>query len=184
MSVVNFDVTYVENRNRLTVFFRAVLQIPHALLVGVWGYANNLAGVIHWFIQVFTGKRNAGISTFSQNYLHYQARVSAYGGLLYDVYPNFGSERGQEPTMYQLDMTPDVNRVTVLFRIIVAIPAFIVAFLYGIGSLVCTILSWFSIVVTGKMPRGLFDFILKAQQYTARLGAYMALLTDVYPSVA
>lgn len=110
MSAVNFDVTYVENRNRLTVFFRTLLAIPHLVLVGVWGYANNLAGVIHWFIQVATGKRNEGISTFSQNYLHYQARVSAYAGLLYDVYPNFGAERGQEPTMYQLDMAPEVNR--------------------------------------------------------------------------
>lgn len=59
----------------------------------------------------------------------------------------------------------------------------ILVVLFGIGSMLCTVLSWFAIVITGKMPKGLFDFILKSDQLTARFNAYISLLTDEYPAV-
>ena len=41
--------------------------------------------------------------------------------------------------------------------------------------------AWFVIVVTGKMPRGLFDLMVLANSYTARTDAYLFLLTETYP---
>ena len=37
------------------------------------------------------------------------------------------------------------------------------------------------ILVTGKMPRGLFDLMVLANSYTARSDAYLFLLTETYP---
>jgi hypothetical protein len=37
------------------------------------------------------------------------------------------------------------------------------------------------IVITGKHPKGMFDFLLKFQQYWLQTSAYMLLLTDTYP---
>ena len=37
------------------------------------------------------------------------------------------------------------------------------------------------IVITGKMPRGLFDLMVLANSYTARSDAYLYLLTETYP---
>jgi hypothetical protein len=41
--------------------------------------------------------------------------------------------------------------------------------------------SWFVIVITGRMPRGLFDLMVLANSYIARSDAYIALLTETYP---
>ena len=41
--------------------------------------------------------------------------------------------------------------------------------------------AWFVILVTGKMPRGLFDLMVLANSYTARSDAYLYLLTETYP---
>ena len=43
------------------------------------------------------------------------------------------------------------------------------------------IISWFAIVITGKQPRGMWDFLLKAQRYTLQLQSYGLLMTDTYP---
>jgi len=43
--------------------------------------------------------------------------------------------------------------------------------------------SWFVIVITGRMPRGLFDLMVLAKPYIARSDAYIALLTETYPPV-
>ena len=37
------------------------------------------------------------------------------------------------------------------------------------------------IVITGKLPRGLFDLMVLANSYTARSDAYLYLLTETYP---
>ena len=41
--------------------------------------------------------------------------------------------------------------------------------------------AWFVILITGKMPRGLFDLMVLANSYTARSDAYLYLLTETYP---
>jgi len=41
--------------------------------------------------------------------------------------------------------------------------------------------AWFIILVTGEMPRGLFDLMVLANSYTARSDAYLFLLTETYP---
>ena len=41
--------------------------------------------------------------------------------------------------------------------------------------------AWVVIVITGKMPRGLFDLMVLANSYTARSDAYLYLLTETYP---
>ena len=37
------------------------------------------------------------------------------------------------------------------------------------------------ILITGKLPRGLFDLMVLANSYTARSDAYLYLLTETYP---
>ena len=93
MSQIVFDVTTNEEpRNRLTTAFRLILAIPHLILVSVWQYAVELVAVIQWFIILFTGKRNAGLSNFSNSSLGYATRVNSYTSLLFDDYP------GSSPT--------------------------------------------------------------------------------------
>ncbi len=181
MQQVVFDVPYTEARNRGTTAIRFILAIPHWILYGLWNEVTQLAAVIHWFICVFTGKRNKSIWDFSVASEAYGSRVNSYGGLLHDVFPPFLTEQGAVPSRYSLEYDESVNRLTVGLRIIWGIPALILAILIGIAAFFVAIVSWFAIVITGKHPKGMFDFLLKFQKYWLQTSAYMLLLTDTYP---
>ncbi len=181
MAQATLDIPYTEARNRGTVAIRIILAIPHYILSGLLAYVAQFLALIHWFIQVFTGKRNSGIYSFTAKYTGYSARVYGYIGLMFDEYPGFFDDQGKTPVRYEVSDDGKVNRLTVGLRLIWLIPAAIVGVLVGIAGYVLTVICWFIIVITGKMPRGQFDFLLRVHKYTAQLSAYGLLLTDEYP---
>ena len=181
MQQVVFDVPYSEARNRGTTAIRVILWLPHWILYSLWSEVTQLAAVVQWFICVFTGKRNKGIWDFSVAAEAYGSRVNSYGGLLHDVFPPFLTEQGAVPSRYSLEYDESVNRLTTALRIIWVIPALILAFLIGIAAFIVVVISWFAIVITGKHPKGMFDFVLKFHRYALQTTAYMLLLTDKYP---
>ena len=182
MAQVQLDVPYNEGpRNRGTVAIRLILAIPHMIIVQVWYYAVEIVAIIQWFIQVFTGKRNEGLFNFSNRWLGYAARTYTYTGLLFDEYPGFIDDNGKTPVQYNLDYAEPVNRLTAGLRLIWAIPAILVSMVLGIACFFVTVVTWFCILITGKHPRGQFDFQLKVHRYTLQTHAYVGLLTDDYP---
>ena len=73
------------------------------------------------------------------------------------------------------------NRWTVAFRVILAIPQFIVLWALGIGVFVVAILGWFAALFTGRMPPGFARFISQYIEYFTRVVAYTYLMRDEYP---
>ena len=73
------------------------------------------------------------------------------------------------------------NRLKTLFRIILAIPIVILRYVMGLLLEIGAVAGWFVILITGKMPRGLFDLMVLANSYTARSDSYLYLLTETYP---
>jgi hypothetical protein len=182
MAQVQFDIPYSDQpRNRGTVAIRVILAIPHEILMYVLQMVNSVVTLIHWFIQVFTGKRNAALTNFSTRYLNYATHVWTYAGLMYDPYPGFLDDNGQTPVQFSFVPDTEVNRLTVLLRIFWMIPAAIISYLLTIAGTLVTVISWFAILFTGTMPRGMFDFLLKAHRYVIQTVAYGTLLSDDYP---
>ena len=179
------DIPYSESRNRVTVLVRIILVIPHLVVYYVLNIAAQIATFAHWFIQVFTGKRNPGIAGFVSKVIAYQARILGYSGLLFDEYPGFFDDQGKTPARIDVQYSEGpVNRLTVALRLIWAIPAAIIAAVIGIAVEVVTIICWFAIVITGKQPRGMFDFCLKGHRFALQVNTYVNLLTDTYPKYA
>ncbi|CAN5861995.1 hypothetical protein BH24ACT6_BH24ACT6_12510 [soil metagenome] len=107
----DIQVQFTEPRNRLTVAFRLILVIPHAIIVGLWSYAVLLAAVGQWFVVLFTGKRSRGIWEFCNNWLGYAGRVYTYEFLLHDEWPPIGEDRiNSTPTRYTVQGGEDANR--------------------------------------------------------------------------
>jgi len=82
------------------------------------------------------------------------------------------------------EVTPqlsDRNRITALFRIVLAIPHLIIvsAFSYVVQAI--AIISWLAIVITGNMPRGLWNFTVGYMRWRTRANAYILLHRDEYP---
>ena len=184
MSAVTLDIEYTTPRNRLTNAFRLIWAIPHLIIVSVLSRLAQVLAVIQWFIVVFTGKRNRGLWDLGRNCIDWEVRAYAYAGMLYDTYPNFAFEKKDEPVTFVLDWDESVNRLSVALRIIYAIPAVLLMLLVAIGGFFVFIGTWFAILFTGKQPQGMFDFLVKAQRFGARVSAYLYLLTDTYPKFA
>lgn len=52
---------------------------------------------------------------------------------------------------------------------------------YGIAAAFVMIAAWISVLFTGSYPRGMFDFVVGLHRWQARVWAYLAFLTDIYP---
>src|ERR1700722_17840336 len=75
----------------------------------------------------------------------------------------------------------DQRRLTVLVRIILAIPHAIVLYVLGIASDVVALICWFAALFTGRLPDGLAGFQVGYVRWLTRFYAYVLLLTDVPP---
>lgn len=81
----------VNGRNRLTTFWllRAILAIPHLLVLGVLSYAAGAVAFIAWIIALVTGSVPAGLHNFLAGYFRWYARAYGYAFNLVDEYPPF-----------------------------------------------------------------------------------------------
>ena len=179
---VTFEADYVERRDRLTVFFRLILAIPLAIWLYVYAIVAYLAVVIAWFAIVITGSYPRGLYNFVAGFTRFLARFTAYTVLLCDSYPSFGgSDDPAYPVRMHFEPLEHYSRLKTFFRIILAIPILILRYVMNLMLEIGAIAAWFVIVITGKMPRGLFDLMVLANSYMARSDSYIALLTETYP---
>jgi hypothetical protein len=109
------------------------------------------------------------------------ARVGSFLGLMRDEYPSTDEEQAVH---MQVDY-PDATRLSrwlPLVKWLLAIPHYIVLFFLIIGAVFATIFAWFSILIVGRYPRGLFDFVVGVSRWAYRVQGYAFLLvTDRYP---
>lgn len=180
---VTFEADYLEHRNRLTTFFRLILMIPVAIVLYVFGIVASIAILIAWFAIVITGHYPKGLYSFVADFNRFLARVTAYGVLLTDAYPPFsGAEDPAYPVRMQFSgPLESYSRLKTFFRLLLAIPIMVMRYVMGLLLEIGAFAAWFVILVTGKMPRGLFDLMVLANSYTARSDAYVYLLTETYP---
>ncbi len=78
-----------EDRNRLTVGFRFILVIPHAIALFFLGIGAWVAMIIGAFAILFTGAWPEGLRRFVVGVWRWSTRVNAYYLLLVDDYPPF-----------------------------------------------------------------------------------------------
>jgi hypothetical protein len=170
-------------RSRLTVFFRLLLVIPHVILLALWGIVAQLAVIIAWFAALFTGRVPDGLHDFVGRFLRYSTRVSAYLFLLADPFPPFGSS-GSYPVDARIDAAEAQSRATVFLRILLAIPALLLAYVFRLVNQVVALLGWFYCLATGQMNEGMRNISAWLLRYELQTYAYLFLLTGRYPSLA
>ena len=172
-----------EERNRLTVFFRFFMVIPHFIWLCLYGIAFFVVVVIAWFAIVFTGRWPAALYDFAAGFMRYSGRVYAYLYLITDVYPPFdGGEHPEYPV--QLSIAPPkeaYSRLKTFFRIILAIPVYIVQYVFSIWLFVVAIALWVVAVITGNTSSGLTEAMRMPMAYYLRANAYFYLVTEDWP---
>ena len=164
-----------------------LLAIPHFVVLGVLGTVSTVVVIVAWFAVVLTGRLPAGIAGLQAMYLRYSIVVNAYASFLTTQYPPFDFDTSPaDPggSQASANFSPALegrNRLTVLFRAITLIPAYIYTALISIVGMVCLVLGFFAVLFSGRWPAGLRRMVVGAQTVGLRFSAYGLLLTDEYP---
>jgi hypothetical protein len=84
----------------------------------------------------------------------------------------------------RLVVTDDLERtrLTVFFRLILAIPHFIWVSLWGIAVALAALVNWFATLLMGRSPDALHGFIARFMRYATHVRAYALLVADPFPS--
>ncbi|WP_280244902.1 DUF4389 domain-containing protein [Nocardia abscessus] len=88
-----------------------------------------------------------------------------------------------DPIRVRGDLDPALSRWMWLVKWLLAIPHYVVLFFLHVAYVVLTIVAFFAILITGKYPRGLFDFNVGVMRWGWRVTFYAlsVLGTDKYP---
>ena len=190
---LTFSVDYPDRElNRVTTGFRIILAIPPLLLLALFGRPSFGAHPIGgpWLLLflpvlallVLRQKYPRWWFDFNVQLVRLTMRIESYVFLLRDEYPSVDEEQAVHVDIVYPDARNDLNRWLPLVKWFLAIPHYIVLIFLDIAAFVVAVIAWFSIVFTGRYPRGMFDFVVGVFRWNLRVTAYAFLLvTDRYP---
>jgi hypothetical protein len=168
-------------QRRVTVVFRIILAIPQFVVLIFLGIAGFFVAVIGWFAALFTGRLPDFAHTYLSGLIRWEIRVNAYLFLLTDQYPPFSLEDEEYPVRPILPGPGSFNRLSVFFRIILAIPAAVFAQIVASGlSAPLLIAMWVVVIVTGRMPPTLYTTYAALLRYQTRLHSWFVMITSEY----
>jgi uncharacterized protein DUF4389 len=168
-------------RNRLTVAFRLILAIPHLVWLTLWSIAAFFVSIAAWLAALATGRLPDALHGFLAAYVRYGTHVTAYLEILGDPFPGFLGRAGSYPVDLEIDDPEPQHRAKTAFRIVLALPAWLVAGSFGAVAILAAIGAWFCVLFTGRIPDGLHGLLAWATRYEAQFYSYLLFLTDRYP---
>jgi hypothetical protein len=168
-------------RSRLTVFFRLLLMIPLFIWSVLWSIPLWFVLVLAWLVAIVTGRVPASFHRFIAAYVRFTTHMTAYYYIAANPYPGFTGKPGY-PVDCEIAGPVKQSRLTVFFRLLLAIPAMIVSAALQYLAYVLAVIAWFIALFTGRMNEGLRDLLAYCLRYQAQTNGYVMLLTKKYPS--
>ena len=197
---VQFSVDYPDrDLNRMTTAFRIFTVIPIAIVLGAvsggtWQWSSGhggtaaaaAAGGLLFFgpllMILFRRKYPRWWFDWNLELQRFGNRVTAYLALMDDRYPSTDDHQSVLLEYDYPDVEHDLNRWLPLVKWLLAIPHYIVLFFLDLAAVVVVIVTWFTILFTGRYPRGMFGFVEGVIRWHNRVVAYaLTLVTDRYP---
>jgi hypothetical protein len=185
--------------NRVTTAFRIFTVIPIAIVLGAvaggtWesSYPNGTtataagAGGLLFFgpllMILFRQKYPRWWFDWNLELQRFSNRVTAYYALMDDRYPSTDEHQSVHLDYPYPDAARDLNRWLPLVKWFLAIPHVFVLIFLNIAAVFVVIYTWFTILFTGRYPRGAFNFVEGVIRWNNRVVAYaVTLVTDRYP---
>jgi len=166
-----------------------IMAIPHFLYLFVLGIVVNVITFLAWFAILFTGKYPESMFDFTAGVMRYQWRVSTFYFFMREPYPAFGTQGtladpGGDPATFSITYPQNLSRGLIFIKWLLAIPAFLVLFVYILGVYVAMIVAFFTVLFTGKWPETWRAYTIRVMRYAFKVNAYYSLMTDVYPGFA
>jgi hypothetical protein len=193
-------IDYPERLDRVTTFFRLIWVIPIAIVLGVITGTHMMVTAAGEQIVGAGGGLLAGLAfatalmivirmryprwwfDFARELTRFGARVGAYVALLTDRYPSTVEEQSVHLEIEYPEVDRDLNRWLPLVKWFLAIPHYVALIVLIIGAALAIVIAWFAILMTGRYPQPLFNYVVGVGRWSLRVNAYAFLLvTDRYP---
>ncbi len=178
---LRYDVQYPERLSRWLIFVKWLLIIPHLGVLYLLTILAWLVTFLAWFAILFTGRYPPALFEMVVGVTRWNANVFAYAGLLRDEYPPLSWDPGRYPVTYDVEYPERLSRLLIFVKWLLVIPHFVVLYVLALVALFVYVIVWFAILFTGKMPRGMFSFLVGFSRWQFRVNAYFLLLRDEYP---
>ena len=195
------DVDYPERLDRLTTLFRIIWALPIVFIAALLAASNSktveqasgetvsvtssaIGSIVlaTALMILFRRRYPRWWFDFLRELARFHGRVFAYVALLTDRYPSTVDEQGVHLEIDYPDVERDLNRWLPLIKWLLVIPHLIVLVVLGVLAFLSTVVAWFSILLTGRYPASLFDFVVGVWRWGLRVQAYaFFLVTDQYP---
>jgi hypothetical protein len=199
---VDVEIDEPGRQNRWATGFRLVLAVPAILLADTLtglgstgsGGATGSAGAavtaafLGWFYCIVQGRMAEGLRNLIVYGIGYSAQVYGYLFLLTGRYPNSDPAVYESANVYRADpvrltVTDDLrrSRLTVFFRLLLAIPHLVWLILWGIAVFFALIANWFATLLRGTPPRALHGFLSAYLRYQTHVYAFVQLVANPFP---
>ena len=170
--------------SRLTVFLRLLLLFPHLIWQEAWGFVAGFCVFVNWWALLIKGRSPEDLHLFLARVLRYRTHLASYTLLVSNPYPTFFGRQGAHPVDVEIDGPDPQPRLVTLFRLLLAIPAFVISYVLIFVMVVIAFLGWFIALVIGRMPKGMRDLSAYCLRYEAQTTGYLMCLTSRYPSLS
>jgi hypothetical protein len=85
------------------------------------------------------------------------------------------------PFTFSVQYPEELSRWLIFVKWLLAIPHFIILYAFNFVTQIILLISFFAILFTKRYPRGLFDFWVNVNRWSANVTAYVGLMRDEYP---
>jgi hypothetical protein len=202
---VDAEIPPPQRQSRLTGLFRGLLATPALILA--WSLAGfqhagwlyvvlvlyfftsvaSMTGFFAWWASLVLGRTPIGLRDLTTYSLGYMARTNAYVFLLTPTYPNSDPDLveprhvPQQPVSLVDRDDSRRSRLTVFFRLLLALPHLVWATLWGIAALLAAIVNWFATLILGRSPSRLHRFLVRYVRYAFHVSAFATLVANPFP---
>ena len=182
---VQLELGYPSELNRWLPLVKWLLVIPHFFCLFALGIGAFFVAVYAWFAVLFTGRWPRGAFDYMVGVFRWYYRVIAYYHLMVDPYPPFSlADDPSYPVRLNIEYPEHIANWRPLVQWLLAIPYLIVAgVLYWLTGIL-TIVAFFTILFTKRIPREVYELMVPGMRWNLRGGAYCYFMTEGYPPFA
>ena len=176
------EITYPEELNRWLPLVKWLLVIPHFFALFFVGIGAFFVMIWAFFAVLFTGRWPRGAFDYLVGTYRWVYRVLIYFHLMTDAYPPFSLDDDPSyPVRVNIDYPERIANWRPLVQWLLAFPYLIVtSVLYWITSLL-TVVAFFTVLFTKRIPRELFEAMVPGLRWNVRGNAYAYFMSDRYP---